>query len=60
MKNSLKRPIYLIYFVTNKCNSKCNHCFYSKKLNVMKNKDLSLEEIEKFSKQLGKLVWLSF
>ncbi|MFH1332567.1 MAG: radical SAM protein [archaeon] len=60
MKNQLKRPVYLIYFVTNRCNSRCEHCFYSKQLNIAKNKDLSLGEIEKFSKQLGKLVWLSF
>ncbi|MFH1210771.1 MAG: radical SAM protein [archaeon] len=59
-KNHVKKPIYLIYFVTNICNSKCNHCFYSKQLNRPENKDLTLNEINNFSKQLGKLIWLSF
>jgi len=58
LKGRLKKPIYLIFFVTNKCNSKCKHCFFSKELNKIEEKDLSLEEIEGFSKQLGKLVWL--
>jgi len=55
----LKKPVYLIFFVTNKCNSRCEHCFFSKELNKIEEKDLSLEEIEKFSKQLGKLIWIS-
>lgn len=58
LKNSLKKPIYLIFFVTSKCNSSCKHCFYSKELNNQFEADLSLEEIEIFSRELGKLVWL--
>lgn len=58
-KNYLKKPIYLIFFVTNKCNSRCKHCFFSKELNKLREKDLSLEEIEDFSKQIGKLIWVS-
>lgn len=56
-KNHLKKPIYLIFFVTSKCNSKCKHCFFSNELNNPVP-DLSLTEINNFSKQLGKLVWL--
>lgn len=59
LKNKLKNPIYLIFFATSKCNSRCRHCFFSKELNNP-IKDLTLEEIDKFSKELGKLVWLSF
>ena len=59
LKNRLEKPIYLIFFVTSKCNSKCEHCFFSKELNNP-IKDLTLQEIDKFSKELGKLVWLSF
>lgn len=58
IKNRLKKPIYLIFFVTSKCNSKCKHCFFSDELNNKFEKDLSLEEINNFSKQLGKLIWL--
>jgi len=59
-KNSLTKPIYLIHFITNRCNAKCRHCFYSNELNVNSKKDLTLEEIRTFSKSIGKLVWLSF
>lgn len=59
-KHRLALPIYLIHFITNKCNAKCAHCFYSKSLNAAGRADLSLSEIDNFSQQLGKLVWLSF
>lgn len=59
-KRRVALPIYLIHFITNKCNAKCAHCFYSKSLNTISKNDLSLEEIDHFSKQLGELVWLSF
>lgn len=42
---------YLIFFVTNRCNAKCKHCFYWKNLN--QEDELSLEEIEEISKKLG-------
>ncbi len=51
-------PIYLTYFVTSRCNLKCQHCFYWDSLNNIKN-ELSLEEIEKFSKTIGNLFVLS-
>lgn len=60
VKNYLKKPIYLIYFITNKCNAKCGHCFYSQNLNLLDKKDLTLQEVEDFSKEIGKLVWLDF
>lgn len=44
---------YVIFFVTNRCNAKCRHCFYWQELN--KKDDLSIEEISKISKNLGKV-----
>lgn len=35
----------ITFFITNKCNSRCKHCFYWRSLN--KKDDLALEEIEK-------------
>jgi len=58
LKSYLKKPIYLILFVTSRCNSKCEHCFFYSELNKPKELDLSLEEIDRFSKQLGKLLWV--
>lgn len=51
-------PIQLIYFVTNKCNCKCQHCFFWKKLNK-KKKELNLNEIKKISKSIGTFPFLN-
>ncbi len=51
-------PIQLIYFVTTRCNASCAHCFYSAELNNPLKRDMSLEEIEKFSKTLDPLLLL--
>lgn len=45
-----KQPIYLIHFVTERCNARCPHCF----VDFKDGKDeLSLEEIEKLSLTSG-------
>lgn len=51
-------PLQFIFFVTSRCNLKCAHCFYLDKINKEKN-ELSLDEIEKTSKGMGGLLWLS-
>lgn len=51
-------PIQLIYFVTSNCNLRCIHCFYWERLNCQTN-ELLLPEIEKISKSIGDLLWLS-
>lgn len=48
-------PSGLIYFVTNICNLKCEHCFYWEQLNTPV-RDLTLAELEKISRSLG---WLN-
>lgn len=42
----LKTPIILTFFVTNRCNAKCKHCFYWKNLGKNKNNELKLGEIK--------------
>jgi len=51
-------PLQLVYFITSKCNLKCEHCFYAERLNK-EVKELSLDEVEKASKGMGRLLWLS-
>jgi MoaA/NifB/PqqE/SkfB family radical SAM enzyme len=29
-----KMPVYLLMFVTNRCNAACDHCFYWSELNT--------------------------
>ena len=51
---------FVIFYVTNVCNFRCNFCFYSEEINKgVKNDQLTLDEIEKLSKGIGPLVQLS-
>lgn len=51
-------PAQLIFFVTNRCNARCKHCFYWRNLNKDQKNELSLEEIKKISKSMGSIFWL--
>ena len=44
-------PPFLVVFINSICNLTCEHCFYWKDLN--KRNDLTFEEFEKLSKDLG-------
>jgi len=51
-------PLYLILYVTTRCNLKCQHCFYWQSLNTGKY-ELTLEEHQKISESMGKIAFLS-
>lgn len=51
-------PIYLIFDVTFKCNSKCITCFNWSMLNRKDEDELLLDEIKKISLQLDHILWL--
>ncbi len=50
-------PTQLIYYVTNRCNAKCHHCFFWDELNVPMN-ELTLGEIQQITKTLDSLSFL--
>ncbi|MDD4899257.1 MAG: radical SAM protein [Candidatus Omnitrophica bacterium] len=50
-------PSYMIFFVTAKCNMKCQHCFYWQEINSL-NPELDLGEIGKISHSLPNLFFL--
>ncbi|MEA2037373.1 MAG: radical SAM protein [Nanoarchaeota archaeon] len=50
--------VSLVFFITNKCNLRCSHCFLWKGLDKPEH-ELSLEEIDKVSKSMGTLLSLS-
>ena len=49
-------PIYVVLFVTENCTAKCFHCLLGEKEKA-KN-ELTLDEIEKLSKNIGKILFL--
>lgn len=51
--------IQLTFFITSRCNLKCQHCFYWKELNSDYSHELTVEEIEKIAKSLPRLLVLS-
>lgn len=54
-----KSPSYLIFQITSKCNARCLTCFNWKRIDESEKNDLSLDEIEKISKNYGRLLQLT-
>jgi glycosyltransferase involved in cell wall biosynthesis len=55
-----KHPGYLIYFVTSRCNARCEFCFYWKSVeNTDKSAELSLDEINRLAASFTHLVQLT-
>ena len=51
---------YVIFYVTNICNFRCNFCFYSEEITKgKKNDQLTLDEIVKIAPKIGPLLQLS-
>ena len=57
-----RRPIQLTFFVTRKCNARCPFCFYLRSTDHPEDdaEELTLDEIRKISRSLGRLLWLAF
>lgn len=51
-------PEQIIFFITDKCNSRCAHCFYWEHLN-RETKEVNLEEIDRFSRSLNRFSFLT-
>jgi MoaA/NifB/PqqE/SkfB family radical SAM enzyme len=45
-------PVYLLVFVTSRCDAKCGHCFYWRDLNMVKH-ELSVDEYEALARSVG-------
>lgn len=49
---------YLVFFITNKCNASCVHCFYWDNIERGNPNELKLEEIESIAKRMNYLPYL--
>lgn len=56
LSNKNRTPLYLIFFITSRCNMRCKHCFFWKEINKLN--ELSLKEIEIISKTVDPLLFL--
>ena len=57
-----RRPVQLTYFVTRRCNARCPYCFYRESNDTLADDgdELTLEEITRVARSLGRLLWLAF
>ncbi|MBI5249450.1 MAG: radical SAM protein, partial [Desulfomonile tiedjei] len=49
---------YFIFYVTQRCNFECHHCF-NHLANRKPNKDLTIDEIDRFSRNLRKIKYIT-
>lgn len=56
-KNAL--PLYMIFFVTSRCNAKCGHCFNWQRAEA-DHQDLGLDEYRKISANMPRMIFMFF
>lgn len=57
-----RRPVHLTLFLTRRCNAACPFCFYRSEdsRGSRRAEELRLQEIQRVSSSLGRLLWLAF
>jgi molybdenum cofactor biosynthesis enzyme MoaA len=60
MTPGVQMPVYLLMFVTNRCNARCEHCFYWSELNTKVKEEMSVSEFEQLAKSLGPMLQVTF
>ncbi|HEX9188217.1 MAG TPA: radical SAM protein [Vicinamibacteria bacterium] len=54
-------PLHLTFFVTRRCNARCPLCFYAAERDAEGGApELSLDEIRRVARSMGKLLWVLF
>ncbi|MBU05745.1 MAG: hypothetical protein CL877_07315 [Dehalococcoidales bacterium] len=53
------RPIQIIHYVTARCNLRCEHCFYKETLDAPNPGEMSLETMDRTTRDIGPVLWYS-
>lgn len=49
----LQKPVFVMFYVTHRCNARCQHCFFWRELNQDPQAELTLGEIDVLAQKLG-------
>jgi MoaA/NifB/PqqE/SkfB family radical SAM enzyme len=60
MAPGAQMPVYLLMFVTNRCNARCEHCFYWSELNTKVKMELTVDEFDSLARSLGPMLQVTF
>ena len=50
-------PVQIVQYVTARCNLRCEHCFYKETLDTPNPGEMSLETMNKTTKEIGPTLW---
>ena len=56
VSNRNHTPLYVIFFVTSRCNMTCKHCFFWKNLNCVS--EMTFDQIKKISESMDNLLFM--
>lgn len=59
MAPGVHRPVYVLMFVTSRCDAHCDHCFYWNQLNQRVRDELTVAEHEQLAASIGPLFQLT-
>ncbi len=57
--STTRTPVYLILYLTSRCNYRCPMCFYLEEIEDPEKEELAFPELQKMARSLGRLVQLS-
>ena len=56
---TVRTPVYVILYLTSRCNFRCPMCFYLEEIKDPNKEELAFADLEKMARSLGRLVQLS-
>lgn len=56
MAPNVQMPVYLLMYVTNRCDAKCGHCFYWEELNQNATAELKIDEYDQLARSMGPML----